>query len=1054
MPVSQARLLPIVFIILLGLLQCIALAEENHSDAVNAVSYNRDIRPLISDNCFACHGPDQAKREAGLRLDLGEAAAKNSDGEAVIVPGQPDSSELFRRITASDLDERMPPQDSGHALKEPDIALIRRWIEQGGKYEAHWSFISPRRPRLPQLDDDQLADNPIDYFILSRLKRAGLEPSPPADRETLIRRVSLDIIGIVPTPSEVDTFVKDTSPAAYEILVDRLLADVRYGEHLAVPWLDAARYADTNGYNNDTPRYNWRYRDWLIGALNANISFDQFAIEQLAGDLLPDATVTQQIATGFNRNHNVTSEGGIIDEEYRLEYVADRVQTTSTVFMALTMGCARCHDHKFDPISQKDYYQFFAYFNQVPETGYHHEHVGNPHPVTVAPTQLQSESLARRKTEFAQLETRIAERIKLADAALPQWEKDLPAERRQLQVSPDGLIASVSLDGDVGAVKLVGKADWVDGKFGQALRFDGQTHVELGEAVKLERNQPISYGAWIQPAEKRPMNILSRMDTANGHRGFDLTYEAGPVSVHLIHHSPDNEIKVQTKTSAELNRWTHVMATYDGSGKAAGIQIYFDGKPQPLEIHNDRLSDAIETEVGLRIGRRTDSIPFVGLIDEVRFYDRQLTADEIVVVAEHDVLPEILAIEPEKRTESQREMLRNIYLREADSNFASLGKDRETLAAEIAETEKSFPTAMVMQDQEQMRETFVLLRGAYDKPGKKVSASTPHFLPSLPAAESANRLDMARWLTDAKHPLTARVAMNRLWYQVFGRGIVETLEDFGTQGAWPTHPDLLDWLAVEFVESGWDVKHMLRLMVASATYRQSSRVDKRRLAIDPDNRLLSRGPRFRMTAEMIRDNALSVSGLLQYPIGGPSVRPYQPDGIWTEVSVADDSYSGGPYVQDHGTALYRRSLYTWWKRTCPPPPLNTLDAPEREFCSVRRSRTNTPLQALVLMNDPTFVEASRVFAEQILKAADNEQQRIDYAFRAALSRRPSEQESHVIRRVLQRQLAIFQANPAAAEQLLKVGESPADSSLDKTQLAAWATITSMIFNLDEFVTKG
>ncbi|MEO1835668.1 MAG: DUF1553 domain-containing protein [Akkermansiaceae bacterium] len=1022
----------------------LAVAEDTE------ISFNRDIRPLLSDRCFQCHGPDKNKRKGALRLDIREEAVADRDGLRVIAPEKPGESELIRRINLADPAERMPPPESEHSLTAEERGLINDWIASGAEYQPHWAFIPPRRAALPAVSDPDWSSNAIDRFILAALDHAGLKPSPPARRERLIRRLSFDITGLPPTLAEIDAFVSDHSPQAIEKVIDQYLARESYGEHLAVGWLDAARYADTNGYNNDTPRYNWRWRDWVIGAFNRNLPFDQFLTEQLAGDLLPEATLDQKLATGFNRNHNVTSEGGIIDEEYRLEYVADRVHTVATTFMALSLRCARCHDHKFDPVTQKEYYALSAFFNQVPESGYHHEHVGNPKPVMAAPTRQDRIAIEQLTSEKAEIAAGIQIRQQLADALLPEWERRMSAASRREQKPIANLLRHYPLE----EMEVSGNPQWVPGKFGYALKLDGKTHVELGEEVALTRDQAFSYGAWIFPTEKAPMNILSKMDSAASARGFDLTFENGSVSVHLIHHWPDNGLKVQTKASAGFNRWTHVFATYDGTSKASGVRIYFDGVEQKLDVASDALSGTIATEVGFRIGARTEHIPFVGILDEVRVYGSRLTSSEVARLAGSDPLVELLAKNRGERSENEQNRLRQIYLEREDAEFKRLTSLQDEKEKEQQKLEAAVPTAMVMKDLEDPRDTFVLMRGDYDKPGEKVVANVPAALLPLPEGSPRNRLGLARWLTDPRHPLTARVAVNRLWHHMFGIGIVETQEDFGSQGAWPSHPDLLDWLAVEFVENDWDVKAMIKLIAQSAAYQQVPRATPTLLEADRENRLLARGPRSRLRAEMIRDHALATSGLLNRKVGGPSVKPYQPAGLWSEVIVADDSYSGGAYVQDKGEDLYRRGVYTWWKRTCPPPALSAFDAPDREFCTVQRKPTNTPLQALVMLNDPTFVEAARSLAERMMaQGGASTESRCGFAFRLATSRPPRPAELEILVGYYQKQRTRFGKDLQGATQVLAVGESPPNPALDITELAAWTTVASMILNLDESITR-
>ena len=1020
--------------------------------AEKEVDFNQHIRPILSGKCFACHGPDEKERKAKLRLDMRESAIADHGGIRAIVPGKPAQSELISRINHSDPEERMPPEDSEHQLTATERSLLEAWIKAGAEYQAHWAFVSPSRAPLPGVSNAEWPGNAIDHFILARLDREGLKPSPPASRERLLRRLTFDLTGLPPTVTEMDAFLADTSARAVEQVFDSLLERRAYGEHMAVNWLDAARYADSNGYNNDPPRYNWRWRDWAIEAFNRNLPFDQFLTEQLAGDLLPGATVEQQLATGFNRNHSVTTEGGVIDEEYRLEYVADRVNTTATVFMGLSMRCARCHDHKFDPILQKEYYSFSAFFNQVPEKGSHRGLVGNPTPVIRAPTKTQRAAIEKQTTTLQALASSMEERRLLADSAIPAWQRRLSDDQAgDARIPAEGLLHHCSLDdGDVS-----GNPQWVPGKVGNALKLDGKTHVVLPAELTLKRDQTFSYGGWVNPGAARPMNILSRMNSGNHSRGFDLTFERGPVSVHLIHQWPGNGLKVQTKAAIKLNQWTHVFATYDGSSKASGVAIYFNGVKQPLDIEKDNLSASIVADVEFRIGSRTNSIPFVGMLDDVRLYGSVLPQSQVALLVGNDLRDELLAIPTAQRSEAQHKQLRDIYLAEEDADFTRLAVLQRDQQAALKKVQKAVPTAMIMKDQEKMRSTFILARGEYDKPGEKVEAATPAAFGVLPAGAPRNRLGLARWLTNPRHPLTARVAVNRLWYQMFGTGIVETQEDFGSQGSWPSHPQLLDWLAVEYIESGWDSKAMIKLISMSATYQQSPRSTPALRSVDPRNRLLARGPRSRLSAEMIRDHALAVSGFLTNQVGGPSVRPYQPAGLWTEVSVGGGTvHGGGRYIQQHGKDLYRRGIYTWWKRTCPPPALNTFDAPDREFCTVRRTPTNTPLQALVMLNDPTFVEAARGLAQRLLREAGTTvDARAAFAFRLATSRSPRPRELAILSAQYAKQHQRFEANKSAADQLLAIGESDPTAGLDTVELAAWTTVASIILNLDEAISR-
>lgn len=1039
--------------------------------ADDRVEFNRDIRPILSDNCFACHGPDEMARQSGLRLDLSEQArVKLPSGKTALVPRDSANSELVRRILATDPAEVMPPPESSKHLTARQIELLRRWIDQGAEYQAHWSFTPLKQPDIPS---DNVASGisgprgPIDSFVLQRLRQDGLQFSPDVDRGRLLRRVTFDLNGSAPTLEELDDFLKDTSPDAYERVVDRLLASPRYGERMALDWLDAARYADTHGFNNDTTRYMWRWRDWAINAFNQGLPFDRFITDQLAGDLLPDPTLDQRIATGFNRNHVINSEGGIIPEEYRVEYVADRVHTTATILLGVSLSCARCHDHKFDPFTQREYYQFFAFFNNLNEQG-EAGRVGNAEPTIKAPTPDQAVRQIQVAQQLKTLDDLLQQRTTRATQAIGEWETKLREAYASSVVDPiptwhwpldemSGNEVTERID-STRKGHVVGKAEWVAGKIGGALKLDGNSHLEAGDFANFERTDKFTCGAWVNVASKDAATVISRMDDADTHRGFDLLLVGGKLTAHLVHHWPDNALHVVTKAEVPVNQWKHVCATYDGSSQGEGFRLYVDGKLQDVEITNKHLSETTRTAKPLRIGRRTSGAPCKGLIDDVRMFDRELSSDEVAAVAGTDGVRELLAIPADQRTDEQTKSLIRTYLNRLDPEFQKLTGQRADVDRQRTELEKTIPTAMVMLEMPQPRKAFVLKRGQYDQPSDEVQPDTPASLPPFPADAPRNRLGLAQWLFTRNHPLTSRVAVNRAWNLFFGAGLVETVEDFGSQGQWPSHLELLDWLAAEFQGSGdatgWDVKHLHRLVVTSTTYRQSSKLTPELQERDPQNKLLARGPRFRLQAEMIRDYALQIAGLLGDRIGGPSVSPYQPAGLWDDVAVGAD-YEGTVYRQDKGEGLYRRSMYTFWKRTCPPPGLNTFDAPEREVCTARRSRTNTPLQALVLMNDPTYLEAARKLAERTMRAAGSSaDQDVAYAFRLALSRSPTPQEASVLLKLYEQRLKKFQQDPTAAKALLSIGESPHDGSLPEAELAAWTSVMSVLLNLDEAITKG
>jgi hypothetical protein len=1082
--------------LLCALLSAGALSTARGEEPLPAtVEFNRDIRPIFSDICYKCHGPDKAKRKADLRLDVeANAKAKHDDGFP-IMPGSAEDSELIRRITTKDADERMPPEDEGRQLTKRQIALLTRWIEQGAKWEAHWSFIAPRRPELPRVQDAAWPRNPIDHFILARLEREGLTPSPEADRATLIRRVSLDLTGLPPTLAEVDAFLADTSPQAYERVVDRLLASPRYGERMASRWLDAARYADTSGYQSDGERSMWRWRDWVIDAYNRNLPFDQFTIEQLAGDLLPNATRDQRIATGFNRNHRGNAEGGIIPEEYAAEYVVDRVDTTATVWLGLTMGCARCHDHKYDPVTQREFYQVFAFFNNVPEKGRAIK-IGNSPPVLTAPTAAQEQALAKLDQQLSAAEKRLRELEPQIAGAQAAWESSLVAAPALRWTVTEGLRARYELGGDLASTAGPNPpARFEEGEpsFASAAAFDGRRFIDCGDVGDFGFFDKFTLAAWIQPADTQRGAIISRMveqpaDSAfaSDSEGYSVHVKAGHVQVHLTKRWLDDALRVETESTLAPDQWHHVAVVYDGSRLATGVQIFIDGEPQKLRVLLDQLNQTFQTKQPLRIGAGGGPANhFRGLIRDVRVYGRAVSAEEIGIIATAEDVAQLAALPAGRRSARQAAKLRACFLadhapavmRDAQMQLAEVREER----AKLAET---LPTVMVMEELPEPRETFVLKRGEYDKRGERVSPGVPASLPPLPPDAARNRLGFAQWLVNPANPLTARVAVNQLWQMLFGTGLVKTAEDFGSQGEPPSHPELLDWLATEFMagETPWDQKRMLKTIVMSATYRQSSARSQVRSSAfrrpsepasaevqatsdtpdapakagttnsgtpgdrDPDNRLLSHAPRVRLSAEMIRDQALAVSGLLVGEIGGPSVKPYQPKGLWKELSGTD-------YEPDHGDKLWRRSLYTFWKRTSPQPTMTTFDAAGREMCSVRSTRTSTPLQALALMNDVTFVEAARCLAQRVMREGRAPEERMRLAFRCVLIRAPKPAELQILLGDWQEHLARFRSEPAAAEALVSAGEAPRDTQLPVDELAAYTALAGLILNLDEAITR-
>jgi hypothetical protein len=1023
------------------------------------VDFNFEIRPILSDKCFKCHGPDPRNRKAGLRLDKKEGAFGTTEsGSRAIVPGDLEQSELINRITATDKAERMPPESLGRTLSPQEIELLKRWVNQGAPWQAHWSFLAPVRAEPPNVSDHSWPRNPIDHFVLARLEAERLAPAREARKEVLIRRLFFDLTGLPPSVAEVDAFLADRSPHAYERLVDRLLDSPRFGERMAIDWLDLARYADTYGYQADVYRAMWPWRDWVVQALNANLPFDQFITWQLAGDLLPQPTRPQVLATAFNRHHRQTNEGGSIEEEFRVEYVADRTNTFSTAFLGLTLECARCHSHKYDPISQTEYYQLFSFFNSIDESGLY-SHFTNAIPT---PTLLLAAASVESSIAEASRKVKVAEEAleRLALARRPAFETWLASVGRELTVP--GLIGDFPLESiDSGQVtnraapRTPGHAsenpELVQGRIGKGIRLSGENNVTLALG-NFDRFEPFSLALWLKtPNFKDRAVILHRSMswTDAGSRGYQLLIEDGKLSVALIHFWPGNAIGIKAIEPFVLDRWTHVAIAYDGSSRASGLQLYVNGRRAPVEVVRDNLAKTI-TGGGndqITVGQRFRDRGFKnGLIDEIKVFERALTPIEVAQIHE-DTVPAIPA-DLTKLRAPKRDELFAYYLSAVDSEYhkqlAALKELRKHLAAFVD------PVAeiMVMCELPSERPTYLLKRGAYDAPAGRVERGTPASLSPFSAAWPRNRLGLAQWLTDPNHPLTARVAVNRWWQAFFGRGIVSTPEDFGSQGQLPSHPALLDWLARTLIDSGWDCKRVLRLILTSATYRQSSDAPGGHSAKDPENILLGRGPRLRLSAEMLRDNALAASGLLVGTMGGPPVKPYQPPGLWEEKS-------GLAYERDRGSGSHRRSLYTFWKRTSPPPSMLTFDATTREFCVVKRQTTATPLQALVLLNDPQYVEAARALAERAYReGGEGLRSRIRFVFRTLTSREPSSREMVTLERLFREQLDEFHSGRADAKKLLASGDAPGDPAIDPFECAAMTVLVQALLNFQDAVNKN
>ncbi|MCB1234051.1 MAG: DUF1553 domain-containing protein, partial [Verrucomicrobiae bacterium] len=887
--------------------------------------------------------------------------------------------------------------------------------------------------------------NPIDAFVAAGWAKRQWRFSPEANRETLLRWVSFDLTGLPPSLEELDTFLNDANPGAYERAVDRLLASGHFGERMAVDWLDAARYADTNGYFGDKTRDIWPWRDWVVAAFNENLPFDRFTIEQLAGDLIPEATVDQRIATGFNRNHMVTNESGAIDEEYRIEYVADRLETTGAVWLGLTVGCARCHDHKYDPLSQADYYRMFAFFNNAVETGL--VRAESPPPVMEVPDPEAASAWEAAKARVSEEKARLDEAMTAHRQAYEIWESNL-AKRAPVPTAR-GLTRRLGFEPGEESARPVGSIMEVDGVAGRGGRFDAMQHLEWPSDTALAADHPWTLGWWMN-AEGSLSGVLGKIEPKGRRRGFEVYWQKGRLHVHFIETWGIEAIELVTRDPMPNGRWQHVVVRYDGSGKASGVTLFVNGNPTALETRRDTLSGSISNAEPFRIGRRDEGLGYYGLLDEVRLYDRTLPNGEVRDWWWGEQARALLAIAPKKRSETQSELLMKAFAETlADPSLRQGFPSLERARSAEAEIRATLPRTLVMEELPEPRTTQILNRGQYDQPGEAVSAGVPAFLPALSEGTPRNRLGLAQWLVSAEHPLTPRVAVNRLWRLGFGEGLVKTMEDFGLQGEPPSHPELLDWLARRFVDSGWDMKAMLRLIVTSRTYRQSSVPSTDLAEADPENRLLARGPRFRLSAEMIRDQALAASGLLSARLGGPGVMPYQPPGLWEDVTYDGEDR----YEADRDDGLWRRSLYTFWKRQLPPPTLQAFDSPTREKCSLRRARTNTPLQALVLLNDQTYLEAGRALASKVITGTSGDPARIDLAFRSVLSRHPTAGESALLIDLLHRQRERFRGDPAAARRIVAVGVSPVGRDLDPAELASWTLTVHTLFNLDEAIAR-
>jgi mono/diheme cytochrome c family protein len=1029
------------------------------ADGDKPLDFSRDIRPILADNCFRCHGPDAKQRQAGLRLDLRDEALKRLESDAVaILPGKPEESALVARIMTADDSERMPPADSQKVLTAAQKELLKRWIKEGAAYSQHWSFIPPRKSPLPEISKPDRFRNEIDRFVLARLDTEGLAPSPPADRRMLIRRLSLDLTGVPPSADEVEAFVNDEEPRAVERIVDQLLKSPHFGERMALEWLDAARYADTNGFSIDGGRHMWLWRDWVIQAFNGNMPYDRFLLEQIAGDLVPNPTPSMLIATGFQRNNMVTHEGGTIPEENLTNYNVDRVKTLGEAVLGLTVGCAQCHDHKYDPITQRDYYRLFAYFNTLSDIGLDGNAGKNPRPSLTAHTVLEAGDLEQVKSDLEKLRARLA---KIDPKTFAAWEEN---QRRDLQERGRELALH--------AVEVL--------KVSTPNRGSGWD-VEEGRFVHITQpSDLIAYDVSIKlPATKQPITgirVVFYRDEAAPGGGLGFGPAEGPARRQAKNSSTSdatfkgNFVLTALTASADEVPGDQVNLHRLRALRQVTATSWQDEYPVEncLDPRNENgWSPQLEQEGSVHLTAtlaeplNPAETPYATV--QLNFgHGRSLVAAKFEIQAMTGVddgspLPrEVIAIlekKSDERNADEQSRLQDYYIHHAEATKHSR-IDIANLEERLAVLTGEFPT-MVMDVGAKPRETFILHRGDYAQPNDKVEPGTPAALPPLADDAATDRLALARWIVMRESPLTARVAVNRIWQMLFGVGLVKTAADFGTQGEYPSHPELLDWLAVDFVESGWDVKALARKIVLSATYQQTSAVSSQLLERDPANRLLARGPRFRLPAELIRDSALKISGLLVPRLGGPSVNPYTPGDPWREIShYASTPATAQAFVQDHGEKLYRRSLYTFWKRTSPPANMTVFDAPNRETCVVARPATTTPLQALVLLNDVQFVEASRAFAERMLARKGGDSERLQWAFVACTSRPPSDRELRVLTAALERERKRYGSNETAAREYLSAGESPRQENIPIAEHAAWSQIAALLLNLSETITRN
>ncbi|QDV27553.1 DUF1553 domain-containing protein [Aureliella helgolandensis] len=1083
-----------------GLVCCLAVRVSMGAENLPPVDFGRDIRPILSEKCFTCHGPDGSHREADLRLDILTAATETG----IITPGHPAQSSLIERVGTDAIDERMPPPEAGTPLSSTEVALLARWIEEGAVWQEHWAFIPPVLPAQPFVNDPQWCRNQIDTFVLARLDNAGLHPSREAHREALIRRVTLDLTGLLPTIVEVDAFLNDHSDYAYEKVVDRLLASPHYGEHRGRYWLDYVRYGDTQGVHMDAYQSRWPYRDYVIRAFNNDMPFDQFTREQIAGDLLPASKVDQLIATGMIRCGIATGEAGTIIEELKCNLKRERVEALGAVYLGLTTGCAVCHDHKYDPLTAQDFYSLTAFFNNIAEKASCDDRVDWP-PNILVPRPENLADYNQRLAKKASIEQQLLARRNQAPALIDAWLNHASSDSRDaaMGVSPAGLelrlrldeadqqlteekqlLANEAPDAQQSHASLHGPPPhWgEDVCLWPSFRLETNTSVDAGPTGDVEFDQAFSCGGWIKPRNvpgsdswNTPAGaLISKMDKAQELRGWNIYYSGGPITVQLVHAWP-SAISVKTEGTTEYRNpfrvpegsyggsdptqtvprgsWAHVFFTYDGSGKAKGLKIYVNGQLQKVVVEHDTLNGSIRTTAPFLLGRRHGGDPMQATaFQDIRFYQRELSAEEVVRLPYGDVAAEIIAEKPlpETWTLDERQVVATHFFQAVDAPSIELNAQLPRLNAELVQLSAGGDVTLVCREKPGIAYADVLVRGDYTQRSQRVVANVPHFLPPLDAKLPHNRLGLAEWIVSADNPLTARVTVNRIWQELFGTGLVTTSDDFGTVGARPSHPALLDWLAVDFQQHGWKIKRLYKQLVMSATYRQSTRVTAAQAQADPANQLLSRGPRHRLDGEVLRDCGLQASGLLATPIGGPSVKPYQPPGVWEEGGAGNTS----KYVQGQGEELFRRSLYTFIKRMAPMPNLEAFDATDRSAACVARQRTNTPMAALVMMNDPQYLEIARHLGVRTLReGGKTNTSRINFLGRVLLSRTLDREEQQSLEFALGQFTEELSNSESDATALLSIGDSKVYESIPATQQAIWMMMATTVMNSDEALNK-